>query len=207
MSESTKHLNAGDRVAARDLTTISGTRVTLPDRDSLVHLQFRRFAGCPVCDLHLRSIARRYDEISAAGVREVVVFHSSVTELRQFAAHELPFPVVADPNKRLYAEFGVESAPRALLNPRAWWPILRAVTASVWLISRGKAPVRMPSTDGGKLGLPADFLVGRDGRVLACHYGEHVNDQWSADDILERSTEAAAQTKRSFAESAFRTER
>lgn len=34
------------------------------------------------------------------------------------------------------------------------------------------------------LGLPADFLIAPDGRVLACTYGAHANDQWSVDDLL-----------------------
>ena len=101
----------------------------MPDPDGIVHLQFRRFAGCPVCNLHLRSMAQYLARIEAAGVREVVVFHSSVEALRPHAG-ELPFDVVADPGKRLYREFGVESSPRALLDPRAWWTILRAVAHS-----------------------------------------------------------------------------
>jgi len=32
----------------------------IPEPDGLVHLQFRRFAGCPVCNLHLRSFASRH---------------------------------------------------------------------------------------------------------------------------------------------------
>jgi hypothetical protein len=28
----------------------------------------RRFAGCPICNLHLREIARRHDELVAAGI-------------------------------------------------------------------------------------------------------------------------------------------
>jgi len=99
-----------------------GEPVALPDPNLLVHLQFRRFAGCPVCNLHLRSIVQRYAEITSAGVREVVVFHSSAAELREHVAG-LPFAVVPDPQKRLYREFGVESAKRALLSPRAWLPI------------------------------------------------------------------------------------
>ncbi|MEE3918755.1 hypothetical protein V2I01_10735 [Micromonospora sp. BRA006-A] len=58
---------------------MTGTGVDLPDPDRLIHLQFRRFAGCPVCNLHLRSIVRRHAEIEAAGVREVVLFHSPPT--------------------------------------------------------------------------------------------------------------------------------
>jgi peroxiredoxin len=107
----------GSTVTGRRLTTVLGEAVTVPDPERLVHLQFRRFAGCPVCHLHLRSVVRRHTEIEAAGVREVVVFHSPAEELRRHTA-DLPFAVVADPGKRLYVEFGVESAPRALLSPR-----------------------------------------------------------------------------------------
>jgi hypothetical protein len=44
------------------------------------------------------------------------------------------------------------------------------------------APASHPS--GGRLGRPADFLIGSDGRVLACKYGAHAYDQWSVDELL-----------------------
>jgi peroxiredoxin len=176
-------------VDARELTAVSGGPVAIPDRERLVHLQFRRFAGCPVCNLHLRSIVRRHDEIEAAGVREVVVFHSPAEELAEHTPG-LPFPVIADPGKRLYVEFGVESAARSLLNPRVWGTIVRAVVLSTWGILRGRerGPAAMPH--GGRFGLPADFLIGRDGRVLAAKYGEHAYDQWSVDEILDLASHA-----------------
>jgi peroxiredoxin len=184
MSRTAKHWQRGDLAPARELTSVDGSRVVLPDPSQNMHLQFRRFAGCPVCDLHLRSIARRHDEIEAAGVREVVVFHSTAEELRRHGAHELPFAVIADPAKRLYAEFGVESAPRALLDPRAWIPLVRAIAASSWRMVLGKSKPPASYQEHGRLGLPADLLIGRDGRVLAAKYGEYVYDQWSADELL-----------------------
>ena len=60
----------------------------------------------PVCNLHLRSIARRHDELLAAGNHEVAVFHSSAATMLEFQG-QLPFAVIADPGKKLYAEFGV----------------------------------------------------------------------------------------------------
>ncbi len=169
---------AGAVLAERDLTTADGGLVTLPDPDRLVHLQFRRFAGCPVCHLHLRSVVRRHAEILAAGVREVVLFHSPVPELRPHLA-DLPFDVVADPHQRLYREFGVESGRRAVLDPRAWPAIVRGSLAAV---RRGTGPAARPN--GGWLGLPADLLIGTDGQVLASHYGAHADDQWSVDELL-----------------------
>jgi hypothetical protein len=35
------------------------------------------------------------------------------------------------------------------------------------------------------LGLPADFLIASDGRILAAKYGRHANDQWEVDELLQ----------------------
>jgi peroxiredoxin len=97
----------GDAFPTLDLTATSGELVTIPDpAGDFVHLQLRRFAGCPAGNLHLRSIVTRHDEIRAHGIREVVVFHSTAAEL---AKHEaaLPFPLIADPERELYRRLGV----------------------------------------------------------------------------------------------------
>jgi AhpC/TSA family len=170
-------------VPARTLDTVAGTRVPVPQPDRLVHLQFRRFAGCPVCNLHLRSIVNRLGEIEDAGIREVVVFHSSADALRTYTA-DLPLDVVADPGRALYREFGVESGPRALLDPRAWPTIARAVARELRAVRRRERPAPPVRPEGGRLGLPADFLIAPDGRVAAAKYGAHVDDQWSVDELL-----------------------
>jgi peroxiredoxin len=176
-------IEPGTVLPPRELSSITGGTVLVPDPDALVHLQFRRFAGCPVCNLHLRSFVRRHDDVGAAGIREVVLFHSTADDLRRHAG-DLPFAVVADPDRRLYRAFGVESSPRALLHPRAWWPIVRAVAHSLWVIARRRGPVPPLTPPGGRYGLPADFLVDRDGRVIAAHYGTHADDQWSVDEVV-----------------------
>ncbi|WP_377272343.1 peroxiredoxin-like family protein [Peterkaempfera sp. SMS 1(5)a] len=176
-------MRPGSVVTARELTPVGGPPIAVPDPDRLIHLQFRRFAGCPVCNLHLRSVVRRHTEIEAAGIREVVVFHSSAEELLEHVA-DLPFAVVADPGKQLYKEFGVESALRSTLSPRAWWPIVRAVASGIYRVARRREPLPSAKPNGGRLGLPGDFLIAGDGRVIACKYGEHAYDQWSVDELL-----------------------
>jgi alkyl-hydroperoxide reductase/thiol specific antioxidant family protein len=167
------------RVTGREFLSVTGEKVRVPDPQRLVHLQFRRFAGCPICNLHLASITRRHDEITAAGIREVVFFHSPPDELREHTA-DLPFSTIADPTKRFYREFGVESGPRALLDPRAWGAIIRGATRTT--LGRFRAPA--VKQEGGHLGLPADFLVDSQGAVIAAKYGKHADDQWSVDELL-----------------------
>ncbi|MFL6122376.1 peroxiredoxin-like family protein [Actinophytocola sp.] len=175
-----------EHVPARELVDVHGAPVRLPNPDRLVHLQFRRFAGCPVCNLHLRSFVARHEEVEAAGVHEVVVFHTNTADLLPHVA-DLPFDVVADPAKDLYREFGVEYSPRSLLHPKAWPWIVRAVAAALPDVVRKRKPAPPPRPEGGRLGLPADFLIAPDGRVLASHHGRHVYDQWSVDELLDLS--------------------
>jgi hypothetical protein len=170
----------------RQLTPVIGAPVPVPDPDHLIHLQFRRFAGCPVCNLHVHSLVKRKDEIEAAGIREVLVFHSPADELREHVA-DLPFAVIADPAKHLYAEFGVEASPRSLLHPRAWLPITRAVLRSSVAIGRGRERGPAGRPVGGRFGLPADFLIAPDGTTVASKYGRHAYDQWSVDELLRHA--------------------
>lgn len=179
-------IGPGSTIAPCQLVSVSGEAIPLPDPDRRVHLQFRRFAGCPICNIHLQSIVRRHDEIAVAGIREVVVFHSTDDELRRYV-DDLPFAVVGDPDKALYAEFGVRSSPRAVLDPRAVAPTLVSVMRQSITGTRGDKPITNLHPTGGRLGLPADFLIGSDGRVIACKYGTHANDQWSVDEVLAQA--------------------
>lgn len=151
----------------------------MPDPDRLLHLQFRRFAGCPICNLHLRSVARRIGELESARVREVALFHSSAEAMRPFQA-DLPFDVVADPERRAYEQYAVGSSARAILDPRAWGAYVRGALARHRSSSF--------SGEGGHTGLPADFLVAPDGSIVALRYGKHADDQWSVDEVLDLAT-------------------
>lgn len=182
-------LHVGAVLAPFELESVGGGRVMSPTADRFTHLQFRRFAGCPVCDLHLRSFARRISDIENAGVREVAFFHSSAESLRPHV-QDLPFAIIADAEKRLYRRFGVEAGLAALLDPRAWAPIVRSVSEGLARIRANGGQAPRVDTEGGRLGLPADFLIDPTGRVVACHYGEHVYDQWSVDDVLDLTSAA-----------------
>ena len=77
------------------------------------------------------------------------------------------------PERRFNRAYGVEAGTRALLNPRVWPAIARAVTVALSdvILRRRPMPPLFPD-------------VGRYGSVLAVHYGEHADDQWSVDHVL-----------------------
>jgi peroxiredoxin len=177
-------VRVGSRLADHQLTAIDGTFVPVPDPAAIVHLQLLRFAGCPICHLHVHQLARRHDEIRANGIREVAVFHSEPALLREYQ-NDLPFDVIGDPDKRLYRELGVETSIWSVLHPRT------VATGVVGLIKGAsfKAGVTAPES---RLSLPADFLIGVDGTVLAVKYGRRADDHWSVDELLAIASSQSA---------------
>jgi len=183
---------AGDAFPALELAATSGQLMTVPDRaGDHVHLQLRRFAGCPICNLHLRSIVARHDEIRSAGIREVVVFHSTAAELAKHQA-ELPFPLIADPGRVLYRRLGVERRPGSLLSPRALGAAIAGEAAALRNHTTKRGALGPVKPTGGRLGLPADFLIAPDGRITALKYGRHAYDQWTVDELLAHAPPVSA---------------
>jgi peroxiredoxin len=182
-------LRVGDQAPAVSFRSIASGVIRAQDDDRPLHLQFRRFAGCPICHLHLHHFRRRAAELDRH-VREVVFFHSSEDELRPHLAYLPPF-TIADPDKLLYRAFGVEAHPRALLHPKAIATALRSSIVAMYRIASGRQAMPGRSPLGGRLGLPADFLVSHTGQVLACHYGVHADNQWSVDQVLDLARRTA----------------
>jgi peroxiredoxin len=168
-----ERLRAGNLAPPIHGTSVHGSEVIVPGRWSgLTHVQFLRFAGCPVCNLHLREFITRNVELQAAGIRELVLFHSEANFIDDYYG-ELPFDMIADPRREIYAQYRIEKSPWAILSPGAWPGLVKGYR----LKKAGKI-------DSTTFGLPADFLIDSTGHILHCAYGAHSSDQWSVDDVL-----------------------
>jgi hypothetical protein len=154
-----------------------GAWVCVPDaRTAYVHLQFCRFAGCPITSSHLQAFIDRHEEIEWAGIREVVVLRSGDEDVE--ARHAgLPFDVITDPNGFFHENCGVGNSWSAL------WDFDALVSIFEGMHANDKRFGRWPFTKPW-FALPADFLLSADGIVQALHYGRHAGDQWSVDDLL-----------------------
>jgi peroxiredoxin len=164
----------GDMVPAINLESVTGDPIQFPDRNRLVHLQFRRFVDCPICNTHIAELRRRAREIEAAGIKEVIIFHSSAESIRSYQK-DVPFVLVGDPKKVLYKEFSVETS-LGFMNS------FKALGAWTRGIAHGHFGLR--SFRGGPLGLPGDFLIAPSGKIKAVKYGTHAYDQWSVDELI-----------------------
>jgi len=177
------------------LDAVDGTSIAVPDPGHIVHLHFSRFADCPICNLHIAEMRSRAGELETAGVRQLAVFHSPAEHVRAYRA-DMPFALIADPEREIYQRFGVGTSRRALLHPRA---VRR-------LINEARAGNRAREAHGGIHGLPADFLIAPDGRLLLANYGSHAEDNVPVQRILDTVARTAgdALTARSEAGAAPR---
>jgi hypothetical protein len=169
-----KKLVSGAQIKPYELQDIYGNKIYVPEIGRWTHLQFRRYSGCVICNLHLQEIINRQNEIKVAGINEVIFFQSSQAYLlAQFA--DKPVTIIADPELYYYREFAVENSYMSIANPAAWAPGFKGMF---------KFGIQLPKKGESPLGLPADFLIDDLGKIVAVHYGKHAYDQWSIDHLL-----------------------
>ena len=132
--------------------------------------------------LSVRQFARRAGEFEARGVQLVRVFHSPVESLASFAVgeHSVPFPVLADPNKKAYKAYGVGAG---ILD---WLAMLKpsALRRSVAAARSGLRPSWRHALRDGMTSRPADFLIAPDGKLLRIHRGRDFTNSLPVDDAL-----------------------
>ena len=134
-------------------------------------LMFFRYASCPMCNLRLHDFAKEYPRLRATRELAAVAFFHSPAEAitRNAGRRDDLFSLVADPDQEIYRHFGVGTSWVGLLKsmvlPSFYRDWIRSMRHGFW----GGADARMA-------GMPADFLVGTDGRILLAHYGHDIGD-------------------------------
>jgi peroxiredoxin len=156
--------------------SIGGRRVSFERlRGRPLLLKFYRFATCPVCNLHMHRFIREHHLVTGAGLTTVVFYHSPAEKLASSQREAAPFDLVPDPEKRIFAKYGVETGLRGLVSPAVMRDYAKALVA-------GYTP-GLSTYDVGVTGNPADFIVDEAGRIVFARYGKHYADSLDAADV------------------------
>jgi len=161
-------LQAGGIAPDFTIKTLRGKEMTLSEHASKrVWLAFFRFAACPLCNLRVHEIIENWSRF-AGKVELFAFFQSPAARLEEFVAKQNPpFPLIADPEMRLYATYGVEKGLGAGLSA--------SVMARTLAAKRKGFKVLTP-IEGPAFGIPADFLVDRGGAIHTAFYGRTLSD-------------------------------
>jgi peroxiredoxin len=161
---------------------IGGGSLSLSDlRGQPVLLKFYRFADCPVCNLHVRSLVERYDDVAAAGLTTVAVFHSPLPRGGAQAGVRPPLPRDRRPDKRIFDAYGVEASLGGMFDGKVARDYARAMRAGFFSRPFGH--------HGGIKGHPADFLIDGEGIIQHAHYGESYADSLEVDEVVSLARE------------------
>jgi hypothetical protein len=87
----------------------------------------------------------------------------------------------------MYRRPGAERGPSSLPSTRALRAAIAGQTAALGNRSTKRGALGPTKPTGGRLRLPADFLIAADGRVAALKYGRHAYDQWTVDELLDHA--------------------
>ncbi len=175
-----KQLSKNQTIDAFSLTDINGKIVKIPQANKIVHLQFRRFSGCPFCSVHIGQLKKRKAEIDNSGAVEIILFYSEDKYIKDNLSG-MPFTLVGDPKRVWYNKFGVERSIKAVINPFAWPYGMKGFVLKI-----GRILHMLPRKGESLVGLPAEFLIDSNGVLIEVKYGAHAYDQWTVDELLEK---------------------
>lgn len=170
-------LTNGQAVPTFTATAVDGTVIDSSDlEEQYTLLSFFRYAGCPFCDLTLIKLVERYQNFALRGLKVVAFFQSPKSDVEEYVSRrQPPFQIVADPDKKIYDLFRVESSKVGLLAS-----LPAAATVGV-AIAQGKTS--QPKITGDSFLMPAQFLVGPDLTLRNTHYGTNFGDKMPFIDI------------------------
>lgn len=177
MSNPTERLSSGDEALPFSVVDMNGDVRSLEDyRGKTLLLSFYRYAACPLCNLRIHELGKHREKFLERGLLLLAVFQSPESSMRQHLARRaMPFPIVADPERRLYRAYRIESSfgafATAMVHPR-----------SVSALVQGFLPGKM---EGDKFLVPADFLVGPELTIQHAYYGKHIGDHIPMQTIID----------------------
>ena len=152
----------GNRVSSTDLLEASAIVIT-----------FYRGSWCPYCNLQLRALQARLDDIHALGAKLIAITpqlpDDSMTENQ---ISEMGFTVLSDQDANVASQYGV-----------AW-----TVPDSLLEHMRVDRQLDLESINNGNarvLPIPATFIIGRDGLVVWRYVDVDYRTRSEPDDIIE----------------------
>lgn len=165
------HIQAGMTAPAFHAVDLFDAPVDLASyRGTPVLLSFFRNAACALCNLRVHQLIERYAGLHSAGLAIIAIFESPAEALRQYVGRQdAPFPIVADPEARLYKLYGLESSEEKVAATMAM-----AGTQEVIAMAAAHGFQLTQEPGSNFLRMPADFFIGADGVVLDAQYAQFV---------------------------------
>lgn len=133
-------------------------------------LSFYRFSACALCNLRVHQLISQYPEYKQNGLDMLAIFESPKANLLQYVGkQDAPFPIVGDPEAKLYDLYGVENS-----EAKVQATMTDAGTAGR-VQEAAAAGFALTKEEGSNFyRMPADFLIDPDGIIREAFYSDIV---------------------------------
>ena len=145
---------------------------------------FLRYIGCTICRWDVHTLAQRYNEFVKKGVNVIVVMQSKPEIVqRDLNGQVLPFHLICDENQELYKTLELNSVEsKEQMAPtdeaKARLAVKRAGVQAEGFVHG--------DYEGNEMQLPGFFAVDKDMVITEAHYGEHIADIPTVDEMLAK---------------------
>ena len=165
-----KRLKQGQSAPEFETNDIQGNPANPRSASEFILLSFFRYASCPLCNLGVRELINRHDELRKNNIKVLAVFQSPREKVLHYVGKQHPpFQIIPDPEKRLYKMYAVESSWLGFF--KAWSVGINKVVKAV--IGNGFLP---GSVENELHRIPADFVIDNNGVLVSVYYGSDIGD-------------------------------
>jgi thioredoxin-dependent peroxiredoxin len=152
-------------------------KISLYDyRGKKILVSFFRDASCPFCNIRLNQLIKNHKAFQENKIEIIAFFASSKKEILKYAGkQQAPFPIIPDPNLRIYKMYGVEESFKAklstMVNPKK---VFNAMSSKFFNFKSFTA----------KNIVPADFLISENLTIIRAYYGKDFGDHISIEKVF-----------------------
>jgi len=175
-------LSIGQKAPQFILKDIYGNSIQLQSfKGKKLLVSFFRDVSCPFCNLRIRDLSKKREQLEAQGLYMIFFFESTPDQLNNSPFHKKasPIPLIGDPEMTTYKKFGVEQSTTKLLKTFLQGGIMKA--------KKDTKDFNIPDKKEKHTTLnliPADFLIDENLVIQKAYYGEHLRDHLPTSEIV-----------------------
>lgn len=143
-------------------------------RDKKLLIAFFRHAGCPFCNLRVHNLTKIHQELKDKGMEMIFFFESKESVLLRSIFHKevSPIPLISDPGKIWYKEYGLENSTGKSIMSHLTSFVQTAIKAK-----RTGVPIHLMADGESFSTMPAEFLLDKNLVIKKLHYSQDLNDR------------------------------
>lgn len=171
-------MKSGDKAPLFLVEDIKGNRVDIQNyKGKRILLCFFRDASCPFCNLRVQQLIKSNAKFENQNIQILAFFASSTETINKFAGKQnAPFPLIADPDLKVYQMYKVGKSFRAKLKTMFRIKKVAGVMKSEFFNLNSFRTENI---------VPAEFLISEKHVIERAYYGKDFTDHISLDEIIK----------------------